>query len=183
MIPLTLPVEERRVFLRSFWIVIAVGCGAATWGLASLLRLPFAPILGLVPLAAFLAVPFANERIARRIYGAWNRRVAERIGRITNAVILRICLFIVFAAVGRGGSRFRLQVDSNASLWSSKRKVNDVINLMPAQAATGWIRPYIGWAWRSGNAWAVVLIPFFCLLRMTSTEQQRAAEGNIYTLF
>ena len=33
---------------------------------------------------------------------------------------------------------------------------------------TGWIRGYISWAIRSGNAWSISLLPFLWFLRLLS---------------
>ena len=52
-----------------------------------------------------------------------------------------------------------------------------------ASAGTGWIRGYISWAIRSGNAWSISLLPFLWLLRLLSDREEKALEANIYTLF
>jgi len=184
MIPLSLPIQDRRVVLRSFWAVIGIVSGGGLWLLGSLVHVPLAWALGLAAFFAVLAVPFLNENLARRLYHAWNNRIAGSVSKCATAILLRICLFVIFAAVGRTGSRFAFGPKASHTMWLAKKSGDDAgKDLLLWQGTPGWIRSYFSWAFRSGNSWAVVLIPFLVLLRMVSVEQQRTSEGNIYTLF
>lgn len=184
MIPLSLPVHDRRVVLSSFWTVIGLVSGITIWLLISVLQLPLGWAVGLAALFAAMAVPLLNENFARRLYHAWNNRIAGSVSKYATAILLRICLFVIFSAVGRTGSRFALGPIASSTMWLSKKSVECAREqLLLWQGTPGWIRSYFSWAFRSGNSWAVVLIPFLVLLRMVSVEQQRTSEGNIYTLF
>jgi hypothetical protein len=183
MVPLSLPVEDRQVVVRSFWAVIAAGCGCSVWLLLNLAGLPASWALGLLAMFCSGVLVLVNERLVRRLYHAWNRRIARPLGRIATEAVLRICLLIVFVAVGWSGSRFRFSEAANSSAWLDVQRAARPSAEVPLAKRPGWIRSYLQWAVQSGNPWAIALAPFLGLLRMFAVEQQQSSQANIYTLF
>ena len=187
MVPLTVPEQDRRIVQRSFWFLVSLAAGVVTGLLGWALHL----VPWICTLLGFIAVgslAFLNEQLLRKLYHAWNNRIIRPLSNFATAIILRICHILVFTATGKTGSRLRLGRDG-ITLWSERdRGTNHTTTLpFPINASgpvpNGWIRIYLRWAIRTRNVWAIFLIPFFCLLRMVSTEEPAAASGNIYTLF
>ena len=184
MIPLSLPVEDRRVVVRSFWAVIAAGCGCSVWLFLRLVGLSYPWAFGLLAMVASGLLVIANETLVRRLYHAWNRRIALRLGKLAADLLLRICLIIGLVAVGRAGSRFRFSEIASSSAWLAAQKAaQPASERLSLGKRPTWIRSYLRWAMHSGNGWAVVLVPFLWWLRMFAVEQQQGTQGNIYTLF
>jgi hypothetical protein len=188
MIPLTLPPEARRSVLYSFWLVISLIFGSGVCAVASLLRAPLAGALGLIAGAACGALVVLNQNLTRRLYYAWDRRVAYACSRLASELLMRACFFIVFVATHAMGSRLRLP-ENQTSAWIPRSSLPnqayprpDAVDGEP-MAQSGWLRSYISWACRTGNAWSLALLPFLWLLRLLSGKQEKALEANIYTLF
>ena len=188
MVPLTVPEEDRRIVLRSFWFLVsaifAVLASLAGW----LIGLP-AWLPGTVVFVVAGSVAFTQEQLVRRLYHAWNNRIIRPLSNFVTAIILRICLFLVFAGTGRAGSRLQL-AGLTGTMWSNRDSDRNHTAEVPfvasggaAPTSRGWIRNYLRWAFQTQNVWAVSLIPFLWMLRMVSTEEPAAAGGNIYTLF
>jgi hypothetical protein len=188
MIPLSVPEQDRRLVLRSFWFVICA-IGATVVAIAAwLVHWPWWA-LGIVAFVAPAWLAFSNEHLVRRLYHAWNNRIIRPLSNLATAIILRVCLLVVFAATGRAGSRLILS-GKFPTMWNGRDDSSDHVGSLPfgvhgngVAAPHGWIRNYVRWAIRSHNAWAIFLIPFFCLLRMVSAEEPAGTAGNIYTLF
>lgn len=187
MIPLTLPQEDRRTALRSFWLVLSLLLGATFWVVGWLLEVPFAWGVGLIAGLAGGTMVFLNEELVRRFYNAWNRRLIRPIAALASSAVTGICFFIIFAAVGRVGSRLQIG-GRTATNWESRKTLSgDAYGFLFAirngtVTETGWMGNYIRWAVRSGNMWSISLLPFLSFLRLLSNEQKSAAT-NIYTLF
>jgi hypothetical protein len=144
---------------------------------------------GIIVLIGVGSLAFWNEHLVRRLYSAWNNRIIRPLSNVATAIILRVCLLLVFAATGRAGGRLNIR-RSSETMWATRDSNANHTSPAPfAEAAgiasvpNGWIRNYLRWTARSGNTWAVVLIPFFVLLRMVSTEEPTSSGANIYTLF
>jgi hypothetical protein len=105
-------------------------------------------------------------------------------------VLLGLCFYIVFVAVGRAGARLRLERPRpNGSLWIPR---GDPASLgaarYPSPLAvpihrTGLCGSLLSWAKSSGNLWACCLLPFLMLLRALEPESVDDVPTNIYTLF
>jgi hypothetical protein len=188
MAPLSVPEQDRRILLRSFWLLISLVIGAIAGFAAWIVH--FTPWL--IAIAVSVAVgllAILNEHVVRKLYHAWNNRIIRPLGNFVTAAILRVCLLLIFAATGRAGQRIRLRSDGK-TMWAGREPGPNRTSILPfatsatgGQTTNGWIRTYFGWAVRTGNAWAILLIPFFCMLRMVSTEEATGSGGNIYTLF
>lgn len=164
--------------------IAAAAISLAAW----LLHLPWWMLGGLTFVAAG-SLAFWNGHLIRRLYHAWNNRIIRPVSNLATAIILRVCLLVVFAATGRAGSRLLLR-GKFPTMWVGRDASSDHVGSLPfgvhgdiGAAPHGWIRNYIRWAARSGNFWAIFLIPFFCFLRMVSTEEPTSSGENIYTLF
>jgi hypothetical protein len=186
MIPLSVPEEDRRIVLRSFWFLISAILAMVVFFLAWMIHLP-AGALGLGTFAVVGSLAFANEHLVRRLYHAWNNRIIRPLSNVVSSMILRICLFLIFTATGRAGSRLKFRADG-ASMWIDRDTEKDHTTTLPfaghrGAAPNGWMRNYLRWAVHSNNAWAIFLIPFFCMLRMVSIEEPTSSGENIYTLF
>ena len=107
MIPLTLPTEDRRNTLRSFWIVISLIFGTGLWLVGWLFDVPFSLTLGLIAGTACGLLVFAKQELVHRLYQAWNRRIVRPYANTASHVVMSICFFIIFVAVGKTGSRLR----------------------------------------------------------------------------
>jgi hypothetical protein len=182
MIPLNVPEEDSRLILRSFWVVIsfvfAASLSLAGWAF----HLSYPWIWGALAFAIILSLAWMQEKPARRLYHAWNNRIVTPISNVASALVLQVCLLIVFTATGRSGSRLHLR-GAAGSMWQPHHPTAKNKGPRGGSSRTGgWIR-YLKWAVESGNGWAICLIPFFFLIRMVSAEEERAAAGNIYTLF
>jgi hypothetical protein len=188
MISLALPLGHRRTVVRSFWLVISLTCAIGVWLVGSLLNLPISWALGVIGGTAVGLLVFVQEEFVHRLYRAWNSRLVRPLARLISTGVMGICLFIIFVATGRAGSRLRLGGHADTT-WELRTSLPDNAYELPFASQgrfsikTGWIRGYLRWAIRSGNVWSISLIPFLCFLRMLSTEEQTALEGNIYTLF
>jgi len=190
MIPLSLPPEDRRIVLRSFWFLISLTVGLSVSVLCWLLNMPpWTWASGLLVLVVLAPVAFSKEDVVRRLYHAWNNRIARRLSSVATAITLRICLLLIFAATGRAGSRLQIR-GSGGSMWAGRDAATNRTTSVPFQAVAnvasapnGWIRNYLRWAFQSQNVWAICLIPCLCFLRMVSAEEQTSSGANIYTLF
>lgn len=188
VIPLTLPYQDRRTLLQSFWLAVSMLFGCLCWFFGWCLQMPFPWMAGLAGGIALALLVWAKQEFVRRCYGAWNRRLVRPFAELASRAVLAICFFIVFVGTGRLGARLQRGAET-ATTWehrvSSDGKTFDRSFAGMAQpgASAGWIRSYVQWAIRSGNVWSITLIPFLLLLRLFRNEEQKGAEGNIYTLF
>ena len=188
MVPLTVPEEDRRIVLRSFWLLISAIFAALASIVAWMIGVPWwmagVPVFAVAGLFAF-----TKEHLVRRLYHAWNNRIIRPLSNIVTAIILRVCLFLVFATTGRTGSRLQL-AGLSGTMWMARDPKLNRTSSFPfvgsegtTAGSRGWLRSYLRWAFQSHNVWAITLIPFLWMLRMVSTEEPAAAGGNIYTLF
>jgi hypothetical protein len=188
MIALTLPSEDRRTVLRSFWLVFTLISGTGLWLVGGWFHVPFSLIIGLIGGACCGLLVFVNQEFVRRLYRAWNRRLVRPFVDLASRAVMGICFFIIFLATGSAGSRIRLRGYA-ATTWQFRSSLpGHAYELLFASqgelsARVGWVRSYLYWAVRSGNAWSISLIPFLWFLRLLSGEKEKALETNIYTLF
>jgi hypothetical protein len=187
MVPLTVPEQDRRIVLRSFWFLISLGAAVIAGTVGWLLHIvPW--ICAALGFLTMVSIALVNEHLARRVYHAWNNRIIRPLSNVASTAILRICHLLVFTATGKTGSRLRLSKDG-VTLWMARDSGFNHTTRLPFAASTagrmpnGWIRTYLRWAVQTRNLWAIFLIPFFCLLRMVSAELPGTDAGNIYTLF
>lgn len=185
---ISLPPRAGRFELRSFWLICAGVLAGAVLALGWRFNIFFTISLGVIMATAFYAIVLAREPFARRLYHAWNRRLVHPLTSTAAYIVMGICFFIIFAITGRLGSRFYRKGNADTT-WTPRDALPSDAYLLPF-ASQGellrkarWIRGYIHWATRSGNAWALSLIPFLWLLRLLSSEERERTEGNIYTLF
>lgn len=188
MVPLTVPEEDRRIVLRSFWLLISLIFAALTSIGAWIIGVPWW-IAGILVFVVAGSLAFNREHVVRRLYHAWNNRIIRPLSDIVTAILLRLCLFLIFTATGRAGSRVQL-TSLAGTMWTARgSNVNRTSNLPfvssngTAPTSRGWLRGYLRWAFQSHNAWAVSLIPFLFMLRMVATEEPTSSGANIYTLF
>ena len=188
MISLTLPSEDRRTILRSFWIVISLIFGTGLWLVAWWFRAPFPLAIGLIAAMACGLLVFVNQIFVHRLYHAWNRRIVRPFANVASRAVMGICFFIIFVATGSVGSRFRPGGHA-ATTWERRSSLPGGAYGLPYVSegglppGTGWIRGYLRWAIRSGNAWSITLLPFLWFLRLLSYEEKKPFAANIYTLF
>jgi hypothetical protein len=190
MIPLSLPQEDRRTVLRSFWFLISLSAGLVLSLVCWIfITPPWAWASGLVVLLVLAPLAFSQEHLVRRLYHAWNNRIVRRLSSAATAITLRICLLLVFAATGRAGSRLQIR-GLSGTMWVKRSAATNHTTGVPfasaadvASVPNGWIRNYLRWAFQSQNFWAICLIPFLCFLRMVSAEEETSSGSNIYTLF
>jgi hypothetical protein len=190
MIHITLPAECRRAAVRGFGCVLSAGLGAAVAGVGWALNWPPFAALGALVVITAVPIAFFQEQRLARLYRIWNKRVARPISGAMTRYVLAICYYIIFVAAGRSGSRLDARSAAPvASAWKSRLPLTaDAYRATfaasdPGQTRGGWIRNYLAWAGRSGNSWAIILIPFLIILRVFSPEEEAEVSGNIYTLF
>ena len=188
---LAIPSTHRRATVRSFWLVISSFVGFTLMILATVCGWSSPIAIGLLSATVLGLLVFMQERLIRCIYEAWNPRLVYPYADIAQRILSRICYFVVFATVGRGGSKLVLTACPHlSSLWtnSSSQAWADPTGDRSKSGRSGrtrleWVRGYISWSIHSGNAWALSLLPFLAILRFCSVPQQRAVQSNIYTLF
>jgi len=116
--------------------------------------------------------------------------MAGYFARRARALIMGICYFVIFVAVGLAGSRILIAPPvAIKSIWVPRRTLapgeyasqyDSETKEVPAE---NWISAFLSWAKRSGNLWACCLLPFLVLLSYFETDEESSVSGNIYTLY
>ena len=188
MAMITLPYPPRRAHLVSFWLTMSMLSGLVCGGLTSLLISPRWIVLGLIVTLGMALPGLLRPEVATKPYKVWNR-LARTFGRGARFLLMSICYFVILV-VGQTGSSIGLSRPNCAgSLWVPRRTLARETYAHQHAASTrtspsnNWIRAYTSWALRSGNLWAVVLLPFLILLMTVEPEVRTTHPANIYTLF
>lgn len=122
-------------------------------------------------------------------YALWNK-VARTVAFITRLALMGICYFVVFVVVAQAGARFtRKHPRSMRTTWTPRGNQAETtgpsFSSMRLKDPTerGWATAYFIWARRTGNWWAIVLLPFLSLLSALADDDKKTLSGHIYTLF
>jgi hypothetical protein len=180
------PLPDREALL-GFRVALSVGAGLAGTVLVTLLAFggAFGAAAGAVLAACvFLLLSGSRERMAAKLYERWNRFAAAYARRALKAVTA-IWYWTVFLAVARTGED---SLDLAASAWCARTTLPPEGYADPGGApsgreAQGGLRDLARWAGRSGRPWALVLLPFFALLRALRTKGRAKVSADIYTLY
>jgi hypothetical protein len=179
----------RGAYLKSFALTLGlgsavIGCALAYW--AGQVRLM---ILIAVIAALFSIAGIAQPAIMTRPYRQWNNaaRYFARGGRL---ILMGICFYVIFFAVGRAGSAMKLARPlSSLSLWTSKRTnplAAFLYEFSPTDShlhQTDWLGSYLYWCKSSGQFWAICLVPFLAMLAAVEIYTDRRFPVGVYTLF
>ncbi len=140
-------------------------------------------MVGMVTLAM---VGYRYPTLAKRPYAVMYRGFEQY------CRLLRLCLklacFSVFVVVGRAGSTLPLQPRTGWSMWIPRCSTPPDVFESEFEGkhdlgSTSWIATYVTWARRTGNGWAIMLLPFLTLLSALEPDEERSFPPNIYTLF
>jgi len=176
----------RRAPLRAFWLVQSACAGFLMLIVGAVVAGPPYMLVGII-LGLMMALPgFWRPHAILGLYRAWDRW-AESYALRARMLLLRICYYIVFAAVGCTGSNIRRDAKSQ-SLWMPRTTLSPdtyltQYDLTFSGFSRNWAAGYLMWAYRSGNVWACCLLPFLILIAALETQRGKANLGSIYTLF
>jgi hypothetical protein len=185
---ITLPRPPRRAHLRSFWIALCAMLGSSATIILWFFALPHP---WTIPLATggLVAVGLMMTEWIRPFYAIWNK-VARRVAFMTRLALMEICYFVVFVVVGQAGARFsRTRSRSTRTTWiprgNQAEATGSSFSSVQLKDATerGWATAYFVWARRTGNWWAIVLLPFLSLLSVLADDDKETLPAHIYTLF
>lgn len=184
-----LPSPPRRGSVRSFWLVISVLAGSLSGALAAVFLSAQWFVMGLV-LVPMIALPgLVWPRAVSGVYEAWNG-VAGFYCRAARVLVKGICFYLVLAPANWTSSSLRLRrPPSGQSLWTPRRTLPAMTYGSQYDGGggdslrTGWILRLLSWTVRSGNIWALSLLPFMVMLSALETDEEISFPSNIYTLF
>jgi len=166
--------------MRGFWVTLGMLAAVAPAVVAAATGAVWLAVAAAALGIAVASVSRLHERVAWRVYRAWNPRLARPFNAAATRLVCWICFFIIFVAVGKAGTTLQLAKapGSRRSMW------RPVPGSTAAIHGTHWISDYVGWAAHTGNVWAITLIPFLAVLRLIATpEDANTTFANIYTLF
>src|SRR5438132_11124451 len=137
----------------------------------------------------FPLLGLARPTIMSKPYRTWNV-LADYFARCARLFLMGICFYIILLAVKRAGTSMKLaRPMSNQSLWMAKKTFSPATYLYEFAATSnqfsqkGWLRSYFCWARGSGQAWALLLLPFLALLSAVEIYRDRRFPSGVYTLF
>lgn len=182
------PVKHSVV--KSFWVVLHVLAGfsaclvlawvAPNWMPFGVTMVLASMLIGLMP---------SNLSFLWLMHRGWNE-VVMRFAKIMKTIILAICFFVVFVAVGRSTGQLRMnRLPVSQSLWTSRNRKFTTnfrsLSHVPGENAgeSGWVSSFMTWAIHSKHFWALGLLPFLLLLSALGPEQNDSMPLGIYTLF
>ena len=182
---ITLP-TPRRAQLRAFWLVQSACAAIVVASAGALLGGRRYLWLGFVAAVLFLLCGFRWPSFVARLYVAWERS-AEWYAKAARRLTLKICYYVVFAAVGRVGSRIERN-SGNESLWVRRSTLAAEAYASQCDVpipvfSRSWAISYLTWARASGNLWAAGLLPFLMLIAALDTQESNEYPVAIYTLF
>ena len=184
---ITLPEPPRAAHLRSFWFALSAIFGMSTASCLHVLSVPHSLAISAATALLLVGAGIFGADWIRPFYTVWNRG-ARLVARVTSGLLIGICFFIAFGAVGLAGARYSRKLPTSAlSGWTRRGPQIGNENIAPC-ARTGikkaeWLCAYVCWACRSGNLWAIVLIPFLSLLSLLAKDEDETFPTNVYTLF
>jgi len=130
------------------------------------------------------SVAVLRPQALNRWYGLWNR-AARRMLWATRWLLMRVCFYVTFVAVGWTGSRLALgRVPQSESCWVPRGTLSPSAYGSPDGALEHWTRGLAAWAMASKNYWALFLLPMFMLLSILKVEDSTPeVPPNLYALF
>jgi hypothetical protein len=172
---LTLPLKPRRAELRAFATIVAAMV-AVVFCLTGLLMAGAAGLAGGIAtsIGALLGA-WVRPKGFRSIYRSWNRLGAVA-SKLAGRVISGACYLVVSAAGIAGG---RLQWRSpERTAWVARN-----LQWRPREQEDHGIRGLAAWGVRTGNRWAIALIPYLAVLRIVGSKGQGSLGQDVYTLY
>jgi hypothetical protein len=186
---ITLPRPPRRAHLRSFWMALCVMLGSSATIIMWFLALPHPFTIPLATGTGLVAVGLIMTEWIRPFYAIWNK-VARRVAYVTRLALMGICYFVVFVVVARAGARFpRTRPRSTRTSWIPRGNQDETTGSsfssvrLKDPTEREWATAYFIWARRTGNWWAIVLLPFLSLLSVLADDDKETLPAHIYTLF
>lgn len=179
------PVTPSSVRAFGLTLILLAAIAGFLLGMAVLPSL-YALLVGMLSGGLVLAASLAMPSLAVIAYKAWNR-FGRLYARTARSLVNAACFFVVISGTANAGSSLALERRKGQSLWTphashdSKPSVSQYVG-GTGREASGF-RSFVEWARRSGNLWALALIPFFCLLLALEAEGDYQAPSDIYTLF
>jgi hypothetical protein len=181
---LPFPSPPRRAWLQSFSLAIGLSGGLMLGSLLAIVLsgpwFTLGPLLGL----ALAVVGLLRPHVMVGPYGMWNR-LSGFYMRAARFIIKAICFYVLVLIVGQAGSSLRLTPpDSSSSLWRPREPGSLVHPPDPVVSPhSGWTRSFIAWALRSGQWWALGLLPFLIILAALDTDSEGSLPSATYTLY
>ena len=186
--------SPRRAELIAFWLTSSLAVGVLITAYALFHFFLSAFVWGIC-VAVVMAVPglLWPARVIGAPYKIF-RRLAYHYVRCARFILLHVCYFIVFTAVGRCGSLLKLKRANPAeSLWDRRETLSPENCIYKYDAGSpnargNWIKDYLKWTWQSGNKWAACLLPFIIALKSLTQlievyEERPDIRSSIYTLY
>jgi hypothetical protein len=184
---ITLPPIE-RTGLRAFVIVIGVGFGACVALVLALTRMANPGLWGASAGIFLIVGGLWSPPFSRFLYRAWNK-LAREFSRRASTILIRICYYTIFVAVGRTGSGICLTpVAGGTSMWFRRNSTlpsaaGDPRTTTPPTGEKSWALSYVTWALQSRNIWYCFVLPFVLLVRALNDSTEQIVPTDIYTLY
>ncbi len=186
---LILPSPPRRAGLISFWFVISLSSGFLLGILTPLPGSPPSFLVGMILAMLLAAAGLIRPAIVCLTYRVWND-LARLYCRAAGLLLKGICFYGIFVPAGWAGSSLPLtRPISSRSLWMPRQTYKPATytsqsnTLDEGYPHRGSISALILWATRSGNIWALFVLPFLILLSALQHDEESSFPSAIYTLF
>lgn len=117
------------------------------------------------------------------ILRVWSK-ISVKISRLTKRYVLTILYYVVLPIIALSGHRVSLEKPLRESEWHNWSENNE-LKLIFKQSGKNWVFNYMSWAFRSKNVWAVFLLPFILILKITEEPSGGPPPESLlmYTLY
>ena len=185
MLRITLPPPSRGR-LYSFWLVQSACAGFLAVIVGKATGVPQFVLAGISLGFLMALVGYAWPNAISGFYHTWDRWAATY-AAWASRLLLKICYLVVFTLVRLAGSRMTRD-RKRQTMWmprttTAAEAYGSQSDLPLAAGSQGWVRSYVRWASKSGNLWAVSLLPFLILIAVLDPERSQGYAGSLYTLF
>ena len=179
----------RAAYLKSFALSLGLASVLLGGGLSYWLGPRTPVVLIAVTAVVFSLLGILRPSIMARPYKLWNS-TARYFARGSRLILMSICFYVVFLAVGRAGTSLKLARPMAAlSLWTSKKMIApaafhyEFSSIENGLTQKGWFLSYFYWSKTSGQLWALCLVPFLVMLASVEIYTDRRFPAGVYTLF
>jgi len=176
----------RRARLHAFALVQSVCVGVLVTLLARAAGMRYYVLPGIILGLLMILYGMGRPQATERLYRLWTRW-AEYYGRWAKGYVLRICYNVVLTPVASIGSR--MTGEGGDSMWVPRPTLSPLTYgsqydlAYPGCSLRHFVISYPAWAYKSGNLWALGLLPFLLLIAALDHEKKESYSGHIYTLF